>query len=114
MDACNFDSLGRPELLKLFKQNSLKADKKSTKLDLQVAMRAFEEVQKLQNTSEENEVDGNEEQDGRLPEEEEREDPVQVPEFQREANPTPADDMDAPGAQDGAGSSVSVKGLSSH
>ncbi|KAJ1139434.1 hypothetical protein NDU88_005806 [Pleurodeles waltl] len=61
INSCNFYTLSRAELLKLCKQKGLKADKSATKLDLQVDLKAFEEMQKLQATSEKDEVDHNEE-----------------------------------------------------
>ncbi|KAJ1098675.1 hypothetical protein NDU88_003782 [Pleurodeles waltl] len=60
MDLCNYDTLSRAELLKLCKQTGLEVDKRAIKLDLQVALRAFEEVLRWQPTSGEDDVDDNE------------------------------------------------------
>ncbi|KAJ1193924.1 hypothetical protein NDU88_003219 [Pleurodeles waltl] len=86
MDACNFDTLSRDELLKLYKQKGLKSDEKATRQVLQVALTAFQEVQRWQATSEEDEVDDNNE-DGASSE---GEDPDQGPEFPGDPNSTAA------------------------
>ncbi|KAJ1122179.1 hypothetical protein NDU88_000683 [Pleurodeles waltl] len=76
MEQYNFDTLTRAKLLKLYKQKELKADNGSTMLDLQVAFRAFEEVPMWQATSQEDDVDDNEEE-GTQTEDKKEEDPAQ-------------------------------------
>ncbi|KAJ1211114.1 hypothetical protein NDU88_006475 [Pleurodeles waltl] len=78
-------------LLKLCKQKGLKADKGATKPDLPVGLRAFEEMQRSQPTSREDDVDDIEEE-GVQTEDEERDDPGQGPKLPGEPNSTPADD----------------------
>ncbi|KAJ1214607.1 hypothetical protein NDU88_002225 [Pleurodeles waltl] len=77
------------------------------KLDLQVALRTFEEVQRLQSTSGEDAA-GDYEEEGALAEKKTREHLIQGPELQEEPDPILADNQNA---QDGAGSRVPAMGL---
>ncbi|KAJ1109142.1 hypothetical protein NDU88_006507 [Pleurodeles waltl] len=102
MGLINFVTISRAQLLKLCKEKGLKADRKITKLDLQVAIRFFEEVQRLQSIPE----GDDEEEEAHLEVDKEIEDPYLGPELQGEHFSTPVD------AQDGAESSVTVMDLS--
>ncbi|KAJ1157590.1 hypothetical protein NDU88_010295 [Pleurodeles waltl] len=83
VDMLNSDTLSRPKLLKLCKQNELKADKKAITLDLQLALGAYEKVLRCQATATH---DGDEEKKGaHLEDNEEIEDPSLSPEHQRVA-----------------------------
>ncbi|KAJ1105115.1 hypothetical protein NDU88_002523 [Pleurodeles waltl] len=80
MDVCNFDALSKVELLKLCKQKELKVGKGATKLNLQVALKAFEKEERGRPTSEGYEVDENEEDDAHK-ESEDGDVPAQDPEL---------------------------------
>ncbi|KAJ1215602.1 hypothetical protein NDU88_003210 [Pleurodeles waltl] len=77
MELCNFDTLSMAELLKPCKLRGLKADRRTTNLDLQVALRAFEGVPRWQSSSVEGDDDSNE-KEGVQTEKEERESPTTV------------------------------------
>ncbi|KAJ1123696.1 hypothetical protein NDU88_002164 [Pleurodeles waltl] len=96
MELFNLDTLSRAELLKLCKQKGLKEDKRATKLDLQVAVKAFEEVIKWQFTSGEGDRNFSKEERART-EDEGRERLALGPYLQGEQNPDPADDPSGPG-----------------
>ncbi|KAJ1123030.1 hypothetical protein NDU88_001503 [Pleurodeles waltl] len=68
MDLVNVDILNKAELQTLCKERGLKAGKKASKVDLQIAFWAYEAVKRLQTATEEEDPEG----DLRLDEEEDQ------------------------------------------
>ncbi|KAJ1195285.1 hypothetical protein NDU88_004566 [Pleurodeles waltl] len=56
MDLINFNSLNEAELQKLCKKRKLNVGKKASKVDLQIALWAYEEVKWLQTAAEEDDL----------------------------------------------------------
>ncbi|KAJ1135243.1 hypothetical protein NDU88_001687 [Pleurodeles waltl] len=58
MDRISVDSLNKAELQKLCKERRLKVGKKASKVGLQKAIRAYEQVKRLQTATEEDDPEG--------------------------------------------------------